>query len=269
MICAQPPCTFGGAVAPVFQNPAVDAAVAACATDQLCTRLNLQARLKNALPPKASVAAAPVANAARSFVAGQQTNVLASPVPGHLGRGADRRAPTAGGGVARPEYGGCFHLWRLHRPEDGPGHQPPLGKVPGLASSLTGEPVTLPAITSAEPPQQDVTKLSKALGVPLSSNLGQIILVTSSDPAEVQRGVKAFDRLTLALVLVTIALIALTLWLSVNRRGTLLQLAVGVSLLMIVERRIVIREQDALASSAHNPRSRRLFLVICHTDTSS
>jgi hypothetical protein len=51
--------------------------------------------------------------------------------------------------------------------------------------------------------------------------------------------VKAFDRLTLVLPLVTIVLIALSLWLSVNRRRTVLQLAVGVSLLMIVERRVV------------------------------
>jgi len=33
----------------------------------------------------------------------------------------------------------------------------------------------------------------------------------------------------------------------------LLQLAVGVSLLMIVERRVVLHEQSALASAAHNP----------------
>jgi len=43
------------------------------------------------------------------------------------------------------------------------------------------------------------------------------------------------------------------LWLSVNRRRTVLQLAVGVSLLMIVERRVVLHEQSVLASGAHNP----------------
>ena len=128
-----------------------------------------------------------------------------------------------------------------------------LGKVSGLASDLTGKPVTLPAITSADPPQQAVNKLSKALGVTLPSNFGQITLVKSSDLADVQRGVKAFDRLTLVLPLVTIVLIALSLWLSVNRRRTVLQLAVGVSLLMIVERRIVLHEQSTLASDAHNP----------------
>ena len=64
---------------------------------------------------------------------------------------------------------------------------------------------------------------------------------------------KDFDGLTLILPLITIALIAVSLWLSVNRRRTLLQLAVGVSLLMIVERRGVLHEQSALASAAHNP----------------
>jgi hypothetical protein len=61
------------------------------------------------------------------------------------------------------------------------------------------------------------------------------------------------DGLTLVLSLITIVLIALSLWLSVNRRRTVLQLAVGVSLLMIVERRTVLHEQGALASAAHSP----------------
>ena len=68
-----------------------------------------------------------------------------------------------------------------------------------------------------------------------------------------RQGVKAFDGLTLILPLVTIALIALSLGLSVNRRRTLLQLAAGVSLLMIVERRSVLHEQSTLANAAHNP----------------
>jgi hypothetical protein len=125
--------------------------------------------------------------------------------------------------------------------------------VSGLASDLAGKPVTLPTITSADPPQQAVNKLSHALGVPLPSNFGEITLVRSSDLATVRQGVKAFDGLTLILPLVTIVLIALSLWLSVNRRRTVLQLAVGVSLLMIIERRSVIHEQSTLANAAHNP----------------
>ena len=252
---------FVGTVGPVFRNPAVDSAVAARATDELFTELDLQARLRAALPPKASFAAAPITNATKGFVAGELTKVLASPQfqavwTGTLTithqqlvavlRGQQTAAVSTSGGYI------VLHTIPLINQA--------LGKVSGLASDLTGKHVTLPTITSAEVPQQQVAKLSKALGVPLPANFGEITLVRSSDLATVRRGVKAFDGLALALPLVTIALIALCLWLSVNRRRTVLQLAVGVSLLMIVERRVVLHEQGVLAGAAHNPQLASIVL---------
>jgi hypothetical protein len=246
--------TFVGTVSPVFQDPAVTSAVAARVTDQLFTELDVQARLKAALPPKASIAAVPVTNATKSFVTGQLATVLASRQFQAIWTAALTSMHQLLVAVLRGQHtaavstsGGYIVLNTV------PLINQALGKVSGLASGLTGKPVTLPTITSADPPQQAVNKLSKALGVTLPSNFGQITLVKSSDLAEVQRGVKAFDRLTLVLPLVTILLIALSLWLSVNRRRTVLQLAVGVSLLMIVERRVVLHEQSVLAGDAHNP----------------
>jgi hypothetical protein len=252
---------FVGTVAPVFKNPAVTSAVAVRATDELFTELNLQARLRAALPPKASFAAIPITNATKSYVAGELAKVLASPKfqavwTGTLTvthrqlvavlRGQNSAAVSTSGGYI------VLHTIPLINQA--------LGKVSGLASDLTGKHVTLPTITSAEVPQQQVAKLSKALGVPLPASFGEITLVRSSDLATARRGVKAFDGLTLVLPLVTIALIALCLWLSVNRRRTLLQLAVGVSLLMIVERRVVLHEQGVLASAAHNPQLASIVL---------
>ena len=246
--------TFVGTVAPVFQDPAVASAVAARATDELFTELNLQARLRDALPPKAGVAAVPVTHATKGFVAGELTKVLTSAQFQAIWTAAltsthrQLVAVLRGQGTAAVSTSGGYIVINTV-----PLVNQALAKVSGLASDLTGKPVTLPAITSADPPQQAVTKLSKALGVTLPGNFGQITLVQSSDLATVQKGVKAFDRLTLVLPLITILLIALSLWLSVNRRRTVLQLAVGVCLLMIVERRVVIHEQGALASAAHNP----------------
>jgi hypothetical protein len=246
--------TFVGTVAPVFKHPEVTSAVAARAADELLTELNLQARLRAALPAKASFAAVPVTNATKGFVAGELTKVLASPqfqaiwtrslTTTHQQLVAVLRGQNTPG---LSTSGGYIVLNTV------PVINQALKKVSGLASELTGKPVTLPAITSADAPRQAVAKLSKALGVTLPASFGQITLIRSSDLATVQRGVKAFDGLTVVLPLVTIALIALSLWLSVNRRRTVLQLAVGVSLLMIVERRIVLHEQSVLASAAHNP----------------
>jgi hypothetical protein len=245
---------FVGTVSPVFKNPAVTSAVAVRATDELFTELNLQARLKDALPPKASFAAAPVTNATKGFVAGQLATMLTSARFQAIWTAAltfthqQLVAVLRGQNTAAVSTSGGYIVLNTV-----PVISQAPAKVSGLASDLAGKPVTLPTITSADPPQQAVTKLSKALGVPLPSNFGQITLVRSSDLAAVQKGVKAFDRLTLVVPLVTIALIALSLWLSVNRRRTVLQLAVGVSLLMIAERRSVIHEQSTLASAAHNP----------------
>jgi hypothetical protein len=246
--------TFVGTVTPVFQNPAVTSAVAARATDQLFTQLNLQARLEDALPPKANFAAVPIVSATKGFVAGQLATVLASDQFQAIWTAALTSTHQLLVAVLRGQHtaavstsGGYIVLNTV------PVINQALGQVSGLASQLTGKPVTLPTITSADPPQQAVNKLSQALGVQLPSDFGQITLVKSSDLAQAQRAVKAFDRFTLVLPLVTIALIALSLWLSANRRRTVLQLAVGVSLLMIVLRRIVIHEQSALASTANNP----------------
>ena len=71
--------TFVGTVGPVFKDPVVPSAVATRATDQLFTELNLQARLRDALPPKARFAAVPITNATKGYVAGELTKVLTSP----------------------------------------------------------------------------------------------------------------------------------------------------------------------------------------------
>jgi hypothetical protein len=164
---------FVGTVAPVFKNPAVTSAVAARATDQLFTELNRQARLKDELPPKASFAAAPIANATKGFVAGQLATVLASRQFQAIWTATLTSMHQLLVAVLRGQHtaavstsGGYIVLNTV------PLINQALGKVSGLASDLTGKPVTLPAITSADPPQQAVTKLSKALGVTLPSNFG-------------------------------------------------------------------------------------------------
>jgi hypothetical protein len=246
--------TFVGTVGPVFSHPEVDSAVAARATDQLFTALNVQVRLRDALPPKARVAAVPFTNSAKTFVAGELTKVLESPKfqaiwTTTLTLTHERLVAVLRGQhpAALSTSNGYIVLNTV------PAINQALKQVSGLASDLTGKHVTLPTITSAEPPQQAVNKLSKALGVTLPSDFGEITLVKSTDLATVRRGVKAFDGLVIVLPVVTIALLALTLWLSVNRRRTALQLAVGVALLMIVERRVVIHAQGELANNAHNP----------------
>src|SRR5664280_2123729 len=70
--------TFVGTVGPIFQHPDVDTAVATRATDQLFTQLQLQTRLRDALPAKVSFAAGPITGATEGYVSGQLAKVLGS-----------------------------------------------------------------------------------------------------------------------------------------------------------------------------------------------
>ena len=71
--------TFVGTVGPVFEGPGVDAAVANRVTNQLFAQLHIQARFRDALPPKVSFAAIPITNATKGYVSGELTKVFASP----------------------------------------------------------------------------------------------------------------------------------------------------------------------------------------------
>ena len=253
--------TFVHTVGPVFQHPEVDAAVATRATDQLFTQLQLQQRLRESLPEKVSFAAGPITGATKGYVSEQMAKVL----------GSDRfqtiwvNARTfthetvvqvlRGKGTSTISNSNGYIVLNTV-----PVINQALGSISGLASNLTGRSVTLPTITSAEPPKQAVDKLSKALGVQLPSDYGQIRLVRSANLSVAQRGVKAFDRLTIVLPLFTLALTAIGLWLSKTRRRTLVQLLVGSSLLLIVLRRVVIYEQSALANDANNRQVAQIVL---------
>ncbi len=253
--------TFVHTVGPVFQHPAVDTAVATRATDQLFTQLRLQERLREALPAKVSFAAGPITGATEGYVSGQLAKVLGSDRFQTVWINALTFTHETVVAVLRGKSTATISTTNGYIVLNTvPLINKALGSVSGLASNLTGKNVSLPTITSAEPPKQAVEKLSKALGVQLPSNYGQITLVRSSHLAIAQRGVRAFDRLTIILPLLTLALIALSLWLSVSRRRTLVQLLVGSSLLLIILRRVVIYEQSALANDANNHQVAQIVL---------
>jgi len=247
---------FVNTVGPIFENPSVDSAVATRATAQLFTALDLQTRLKDALPPRVSFAATPITNSTKGFVAAQLTKVLASPQFQTVWTAMLRKTHEELVAVLRGQSTKAVSTANGYIVINTvPALNQALGGVAGLASNLTGKQVKLPTITTVEVPQQAINKLSDALGVQLPRSFGQVTLVKSSDLAVVQRGVRAFDRLTIAMPLITLAIIAVCLWLSLARRRTLIQLTVGIALLMIVERRIVIHAQSTLASKAHDPQA--------------
>ncbi len=143
-----------------------------------------------------------------------------------------------------------------------------LQQVQSGASGLLGHNIKLPTITSAELPAQAQEALSKALGVQVPSDFAQITVMKGSNIEVASFAVRAIDLLTWLLPLVTILFIAAALWASMDRRRTLLQLAVLTFLLFVLTRRLAFRfEAEAIASA--KPSNQGAASDIVHQLTSS
>jgi hypothetical protein len=156
--------TFVGTVGPVFQYPGVDTAVATRATDQLFTQLHLQTRLRDALPPKVGFAAGPITSATEGYVSGQLAKVLGSERFQAIWTGTLTSTHETVVAVLRGKKTSTISTANGYIVLNTvPIINRALGSVSGLATNLTGKKVSLPAITSAEPPKEAIDKLSKAL----------------------------------------------------------------------------------------------------------
>ena len=236
-------------VAPIASDPAVTAAVARTATDELFTALDPQQLVADALPPRASFLAAPITNGIKGFVQSQVTNILDSNAFQQIWTTANRVAHQAllkvlnGQAEALQTTNGQVVLNLV------PLLNNVLAAVQTQASELIGKQVTLPTLSGNELPSVACEKISAALNRPLPDTCGQIPLFPADKLNQAQQAVRAFKHLVVALLIVTPLLALLALWLTRRRRRTLMQMAVGVMLGMVLLRRTVFWLQDTLIAT--------------------
>src|SRR4029079_18114786 len=111
-----------------------------------------------------------------------------------------------------------------------------------FVSSVVGRTISLPPLSGAEVPAVACAKISAAINRPLPSNCGVITLFRAHNLAVAQRAVRAFDRGTILLLLVTPLVAFAALVVSPRRRRTVLQLAVGGAAALVVARVLVVWE---------------------------
>jgi hypothetical protein len=109
--------------------------------------------------------------------------------------------------------------------------------------------VKLPTITGTQLPATARAKLSKAFGVALPSDFGQITLFRASKINTASIAVNALNLLMWLLPLATFLALFSAIWVSRRRRRTLLQFSVVTALLMILFRRLCLRAQTELINS--------------------
>jgi len=210
-------------VAPLSQDPAVRAAVATYSTEQIFTSLNVEQRIKEALPPKAAFLASPLTGQVRGFVQNSVNKALASPQFAQLWPAINR--------VAHKQI--MTILDNNSKVVQTSGDTVTLNLLPIVnnalisleqqAPTLFGKSLNLPTITNGEIPPGLQTKIESALGVTLPANFAAIPIYRGDQLSVAQKAVVQIKRDLTALVLGSILALGLALWISPRRRRTTLQ----------------------------------------------
>jgi hypothetical protein len=241
---------YVAAITPIAASPEVQAAVSREITNEIYAALNPQQTIANALPPKAAALAGPLSNGVKGYLQDGINKILASPKFQQLWVSANRFAHAQlitvlnGDSKALQTTNGQVVLNLV------PLLNEALKNVQAQASALLGKNITLPAITATTIPAAACQKIATAIQRPLPATCGQIPLFKASALTSAQRAYQAFNRLVLALLIVTPLMFIGALWVSPRRRRTLLQLTIGGMLGLIVVRRAVIWLQSNLTAQA-------------------
>ena len=210
-------------VTPLSQDPAVRAAVSTYTTEQIFGTLNVEQRVKEALPPKAEFLASPLTGQVHGFVQSSVTKALASPQFAELWPAINR--------VAHKQV--MAILDNNSKVVQNNGETVTLNLLPVINNVLSslqqqvptlfGKTVNLPAITNGQIPAGLQTKIESALGVKLPANFAAIPIYQGNQLSAAQQAVVQIKRDLTLLVIGTILALGLAIWISPRRRRTSLQ----------------------------------------------
>jgi hypothetical protein len=240
-------------VGPIAQDPAVINAVSAYTADQVVTLLQVQQRAQTALPQQAQFLAIPLTTVVRNFTQTQVTKAMQTDqfqqawVTVNAAVHTQLVAALRGQSNALTISNNTLTLNLI--PIISRGMQVASQQLSGVLPAQ----VQLPDLSSTQSVQEGIQKLSQALGVQLPPNYGQVVLLQSDQLATAQRAVTLLDAFSILLPLFTLLLIVLTLWLSRDRRRTLIQLGIGVVIVFLLAKIGIAYLEQTMLSSITNP----------------
>lgn len=233
------------AVGPLPEDPDVNKAVSTYLADEIFDQLDVQRKLAEALPPRATFLAGPVTGAVHDYMRESISRLIATDQFQTVWRATNRFAHERIVSI----------LDKSNKNVQVKGDTVTLNLLPmvnNLLNSLEQElpsifdkKIDLPTLTSGEIPPGLHERIENALGVQLPENFAQIRLYDRHELGQLQQAVLVFKKGLIGLLIAVPVLLALALWASPNRRRTVLQLGlwmvVSVTVLSTVLR--AVREQ--------------------------
>jgi hypothetical protein len=235
-------------VGPVGKDPEAIASLSDYIAGQIVSATDLQQRTTDALPPKAQIFAGPITGALEDFIAKGTTKVLSTPQAYDLWLNINEFAHEKIVALLRGETTYAYIEGSDVKLDTLPLISQVLvwldGKLPGALGTKFSPPVIAPGT----PPDESIQQVSAWTGRTLPADFGQVTVLKSDSLGVAQTAVRWFDTLVWVLLVVSIVLIALTIWLSRHRRRTLIELGIGVAIALILTFVIAKQGSDAIVS---------------------
>jgi hypothetical protein len=237
----------------VIDDPEVQGALAGWLSEEVNSLIDAEEVIEDALPDEASLLAAPLSGAVNGFVSDQVASFVESDLFADLWVGAVEVAHETAAGV----LSGDSDL--VEAQEDGivisflPVINEILAEITSQSPEIFGRTVNLPDVTVEDVPDEAAEAIGDALGVEIDDDFGTFVIYDDGALSAAQQAVELIDKLVWIFVLGAPLAIAGTMWVSPRRRRTLLQLTVGVTITMVVLRRLVFLFQDDLLELVQDP----------------
>ncbi|GIH95725.1 hypothetical protein ACFFMN_01650 [Planobispora siamensis] len=215
-------------------HPEVTNAVATYLTDEVFSVLNVEQRLAEVLPPRATFLAGPVTGAVHGYTRDLVAKFMASEQFQTLWVTANRFAHARIVAIAEgtsPSVsveGSTVTLNLL------PVVNNLLVTIENQLPTIFGKEIDLPTLSSGEIPAGLHQRIETALGVSLPADFAQIKLYDRPMLGQIQDSVVVFKRFIVLLVAGTLLALVLALWISPHRRRTLLQLGMWTAISAVV-----------------------------------
>ena len=116
------------------------------------------------------------------------------------------------------------------------------------ANGIIPADITLPDLSSPDAPDVLAQRLNTAFGITLPPTFGTIQLMPADRLLAAQKAVRVFDLVIILLIVLTIVLVALSLWLAAKRRRMVIFLAIGTIIAFLIGRMLIGSIEDAIVS---------------------